>query len=101
MWVEEWSGYPPRSEVEEGFATLVRRGVALYVAFTGSWEEEYNYESQFLDMYPGVDFRKLLTLRYLPDAAHTLLDPVSRESVVEGISSWVDEAVTTDRRLAS
>ena len=101
MWVEEWSGYPPRAEVEKGFGTLVRRGVALYVAFTGSWEEEYNYESQFLDMYPGVDFHKLLTLRYLPDAAHTLLDPVSRESVVEGISSWVDEAVTTDRRLAS
>lgn len=101
MWVEEWSGYPPRAEVEEGFGALTSRGVALYVAFTGSWEEEYNYESQFLDMYPGVDFRNLLTLRYLPEAAHTLLDPVSRELVVEGICNWVTDAVTTDRRLAS
>ncbi len=101
MWVEEWSGYPPRAEVEEGFGVLVRRDVALYVAFTGSWEEEYNYESQFLDMYPGVDFRNLLTLRYLPEAAHTLLDPVSREVVVEGICNWVVDAVTADRRLAS
>lgn len=101
MWVEEWSGYPPRAEVEEGFATLARRGVALYVAFTRSWEQEYNYESQFLDMYPGVDFRDLLTLRYLPDASHTLLDPASRESVVEGICRWITEALASDRRLAS
>jgi pimeloyl-ACP methyl ester carboxylesterase len=101
MWVEEWSGYPPRAEVEEGFGVLAGRGVALYVAFTGSWEEEYNYESQFLDMYPGVDFRDLLTLRYLPEASHTLLDPTSRELVVEGICRWITDALAADRRLAS
>ncbi|MEJ2538833.1 MAG: alpha/beta fold hydrolase [Gemmatimonadota bacterium] len=101
MWVEEWSEYPPRAEVEEGYSTLTSRGVALYVAFTGSWEEEYNYESQFLDMYPEVDFRDLLTLRYLPDAAHTLLDPKSREKVVGGICEWITDALAPDHRLAS
>ncbi|HSM06621.1 MAG TPA: alpha/beta fold hydrolase [Longimicrobiales bacterium] len=101
MWVEEWSDYPPRPEVEEGYRTLVRRGVRMFVAFTGSWEEEYNYERQFLDMYPGVDFGDVLTLRYLPDAAHTLTDPVTQQAVVTDVLRWMDDAFATDRQLAS
>jgi len=101
MWVEEWSDYPPRPEVEEGYRTLVSRGVRMFVAFTGSWEEEYNYERQFIDMYPGVDFGDVLTLRYLPDAAHTLTDPVTQRAVVTDVLRWMDDAFATDRQLAS
>ncbi len=93
MFVQEWPDYPPRSAVEAGYRTLVDRGVALYVVFTGSWDEEYNYAHQFLDMYPDVCFDGLLTLLYLPRAAHTLPDPAHREAVVEGVSRWISESV--------
>lgn len=92
MWAGEWSDYPPRREVEAGYAKLVARGVRLFVVFTGSWIEEYNYENQFLDMYSKVDFGDALTLRYLPEANHTLTDPVDRRTVLRDVSDWVRDA---------
>ena len=101
MWVEEWSAYPPRSQVEAGYRALVARGVRMFVAFTGSWYDEYNYERQFIDMYPGVDFDDVLTLRYFPDATHTLTDPLIQRTVVIEVMRWLDAAFATDRQLAS
>jgi len=101
MWVEEWSAYPPRSQIEAGYRDLVARGVRMFVAFTGSWHEEYNYERQFIDMYPGVNFDDVLTLRYFPDAAHTLTDPLIQRTVVRELMRWLDAAFATDREPAS
>ena len=52
-------------------------------------------------MYPGVDFGKALTLRYLPDAAHTLTDPVTQRAMVRDVVNWMHTAFATDRQLAS
>lgn len=94
MWVSEWSDYPPRREVEAGYASLVARGVRFFVVYTGSWIEEYNHEGQFLDMYSRVDFGDALTLRHLPKANHTLTDPRDQRAVLGGVVDWVGAAFT-------
>jgi hypothetical protein len=101
MWVQEWKEYPPRTEVEKGYRKLVARGVALYVVYTGSWEHQYNHARQFLDMYRGVDFGNLLTLRHLPQAEHTLPDPEHRTMVLDGVSDWMKRVFGLGTGIAS
>jgi hypothetical protein len=96
MWVQEWKEYPPRREVQEGYRALVARGVVLYVVYTGSWQHEYNYERQFLDMYSGVDFGDRLTLRHLPAAEHTLPNPEHRMMVLDGVCAWMSRIFGDD-----
>lgn len=100
LWVEEWSGYPPRAKVEEGYRTLVARGVQLFVAFTGSWGEEYNYHRQFVDMYRGVDFSESLTLRFMPDASHTLVDPFDQRALLAEVVEWLGTVAPAQRGAA-
>ena len=101
MWVQEWKEYPPRRDVEKGYRMLVARGVSLYVVYTGSWQHQYNYQRQFLDMYPGVDFGALLTLRHLPGAEHTLPDPEHRILVLDGVADWVSRVFGREPEIAS
>ncbi len=75
---------PPRKQIEEGYRTLVARGVKFYVVFTGSWSFTYNYYNQFFDMYSKVDFGKSIDLRYMPDTNHILTDPTARLKVIDG-----------------
>jgi hypothetical protein len=89
MSVQEWPDYPPREEVAAGYARLVARGVRIHAIYTGSWKDEYNYRRQFLEMYRGVDFGGLLTLRYLPHAQHILPHPDDQKLVVGGVTEWV------------
>jgi len=101
MWAGEWSDYPPRREVEAGYAKLVARGVRLFVVFTGSWIDEYNYANQFLDMYSSVDFGDALTLRHLPEANHTLTNPVDRRAVLGDVTDWVRDVFAGDGEAVS
>lgn len=89
MWVQQWPDYPPQETVAAGYARLVERGVRIHAIYTGSWQDEYNYHRQFLDMYRGVDFGTLLTLRHLPDAYHILPHPDDQQRVMEEVTGWV------------
>lgn len=97
MWVQEWSEYPPREQVEAGYERLVERGVRIFAVYTGSWAHQYNYERQFFDMFPDVDFGSLLELRYLPEAEHTLLDPHQREIVCNDLCRWLNGSFRVGR----
>jgi len=58
--------YPPKEFVEQGYKKLVRRGVKFLYIYTGSWENQYNYLNQFFDMYPSVDFKNVVDLKFKP-----------------------------------
>jgi hypothetical protein len=100
MWVEAWPDYPPRREVRHGYERLVKRGVHIYAVYTGSWHLEFNYEGQFLDMYSGVDFGDLLTVRYLPDASHLLPKPEHQEAVLAGVTEWIIGTFAPDSEIS-
>jgi hypothetical protein len=81
MEIPVWPPYPPQEVVQAGFKTLVNRGVALLVTYTGSWNDEYNYENQFTDMYRGVNFDSLLALHYMPEANHLMTEKSDRQAL--------------------
>jgi len=89
MVVEMWPEYPPRKAVEDGYRRLVDRGVRILALYTGSWDDQYNYRTQFFHMYPGVDFGTLLDLRFMPEAVHVLPDPEMQARVIDLVDEWI------------
>jgi len=77
-----------REEMTRGFQELVGRGVALLQVFTGGLEERYNYRSQFLHSFPGVDFGDRLTLEFFSDADHTFTSFGGQTSLVRAVRRW-------------
>lgn len=77
-----WPDYPEKSLVQQGFSELVERRVKMLVTYTGDWKDEYNYEGQFNDMYPRVNFDGLLNLNYMPTANHTMTNRNDRKSII-------------------
>lgn len=88
MFVQEWEPFPPRQSVARDYAALVKRDVKFYVLFTGSWAEQYNYESQFFDMFSEVEFGASVTLEYRRDTNHIHSDPADQERLVDDLLKW-------------
>jgi hypothetical protein len=81
--------FPPQSYVEEGVQALVNRSVHLYYIFTAGQQECMNYQGQFRDMFPSVDFKNLLKETYLSDSSHIIKEPHNQKRVAEDIRDWI------------
>lgn len=79
---------PPREEAEEWMRTLVDRKVRMLHVFSGGMAENYNYHSQFRDMYRRVDFRGLARVAYFEDSTHTFTDLVHLDRLVRTVTAW-------------
>ncbi len=93
MFVQEWEPYPPRQSVARDYSMLAQRGVQFYVLYTGSWVEDYNYEAQFFDMFPEVEFGDSVTLKYRRDTDHIHSDLADQELLVRELGGWVGNII--------
>ncbi len=80
--------YADRPRITRCLQSLVDRKVHLFVTFTGSWDFIYNYETQFLDVYPGISFADRLDLSFRPDADHAFLDAGHRRRLIDDLTTW-------------
>jgi dienelactone hydrolase len=60
-------------------ADLVDRGVRIHFIYTGGANETFNHPGQLRAMFPGIDFRGLVTVDHLPRLDHT--QPLHEERV--------------------
>ncbi|MGY8779654.1 MAG: hypothetical protein ACKVIN_16240 [Longimicrobiales bacterium] len=94
--------FPPRSDVGAGLRTLLDRGVGLYFFFTGGLEE-YNYEMQHADTFPGLDLTRRAQIRHIGECSHMVTDLEHQKAVVSDVCGWArtfnDRA--TDRAVAT
>lgn len=81
----------PHAEMRGMLEQLVARDVALLCVFSGGIPKQYNYERQFLDLFPGVEFGDRLALRYVPEADHTFTGPALQERLRRSVVGWVSE----------
>ena len=88
MTVAQWPDAPSCKIVAEGYRELVARGVRFVVVYTGAWQDTYNYESQFFDMYSRVDFCKQAKLIYMPESDHIMTNPIHSQQLTSAIS-WL------------
>lgn len=78
-----WSAYPPRRDIEADYTEVAKRGVRMLVAYTGSWDNTYNYEKQFFDMFEKAGLESITHLNYMPYADHLMSDPAHRNEMFE------------------
>jgi pimeloyl-ACP methyl ester carboxylesterase len=78
---------PPRAQIESNLRRLIARGVNLFVIYTS--ESECNYERQFMDSFPSIDWRGRLTLKYLPDMDHLFSARADQVWLGDAIERWL------------
>jgi hypothetical protein len=89
------SAVPSRESVAGILCTLTSRSVCLLEVFSGGGadgEGLYRYERQFVDAFPEVDFKGLLTLAFIRDADHTFTLVSSQGKLVSLVSDWIRRA---------
>ena len=90
--------FPPRETVADGLGTLDERGVGLYFLFTGA--QEYLYERQHADAFPGVGLDDRAEVRFIPEATHTLTDLRHQERFLDDLRAWVRPMLSGGRKAA-
>lgn len=85
-----WQPQPSRDFVEQGYQSLVEKGVRLYSIYTGE-PFSYNYQGQMTDMYPNVDFSDLLTIDYFPDSSHIMQEPRFQKEIRQKVLHWLED----------
>lgn len=89
--VQQWPETPPRDVVQAGYRTLLDRSVEFLVYVTGDQEYVYNYEKQFYDMFPGLNFANRLAVYFLPKASHILAEKDGQDVVLDRTVAWVSQ----------
>jgi pimeloyl-ACP methyl ester carboxylesterase len=80
--------YLERAESTRILETLLARGVRMQFVYTGG-REAFNHEGQLHEMFPEMDFRGLVTVRYLGAIEHTQMLGRDRAELVETIAAYV------------
>jgi hypothetical protein len=84
-----WPEYPPRQETENAYQKLVDKKTKMLLVYTGSWNDTYNYENQFFDLFSKVQFGELVTLKYMPKANHVMTDESDRNEFIDAFTQFV------------
>ena len=82
---------PPKARFASEMQSLVDRGVAVYVVFSGSFIDFYSYANQFRDAFAGYDFVRRIRCEYRSDIDHTFVMRETQVKMLDLLSSWVPE----------
>ena len=87
--VDDHLGIPTRAKFAQTMDELVRRGTALYLVYSGSFIETYNYQAQLRDAFGGAAFLARARYDFMPDVDHTVTTIAAQRKVLAAIRDWV------------
>jgi hypothetical protein len=82
-------------EFAAGLAQLVERGTTVFIGYSGSVFEQYNYESQLADAFAGAPFLRNIEYAYLPQLDHTLTSVAAQREFIRLVADWAMRVVTS------
>jgi hypothetical protein len=86
---DESTANPPRAEYCHAIQTLVDRGVAIFLIFSGGVIDAYSYARQFRDGFADEPFVDKVRCNFLPEIDHTLLSLRSQNRLIDVIRNWI------------
>ncbi len=91
--------FPPREEISTGLNKLFERDMRLLALFTNGQPKHYNYEKQFEESMPDVDFKGLFSTTYYPDCTHIIAEPDQQALIIEKIAGWAGATETVTQAV--
>lgn len=96
----------PREMLRDHLERIVARDAKVFAVFTAGLEGQYNYERQFLDMFPDLDFGRSLRLEYFADSDHEFSRRDLQARLTDLVVNWAEKTdfpypgASARRRLA-
>lgn len=79
----------PREMLRDHLERIVAGDAKVFAVFTAGLEGQYNYERQFLDMFPDLDFGRSLRLEYFADSDHSFSRQDVQARLKDAVVEWV------------
>jgi hypothetical protein len=74
--------YMDHEESSRILRTLIDRGVRTHFVYTGGMRDHFHHPGQLAAMFPGIDFRDLVTVDHFPHTDHTQLLQEDRDALL-------------------
>tara|TARA_R110002049_G_scaffold72490_2_gene187121 strand:+ start:142999 stop:143916 length:918 start_codon:yes stop_codon:yes gene_type:complete len=85
--------FPDREEAVKQFQTLADRQTRMHFVYTGGISEYYNYQQQFFEMLPEVDWQQTASTTFFPHMDHVALLCEDRNQLVSHVVSEIASIV--------
>lgn len=80
---------PPKSSAINDLKTMIERKVELLYFFTAGSHRYCNYEGQFRDSFPMIDFEQQLEICFLPQVDHTFILSEDQQLMFAVVKRWL------------
>ena len=80
---------PTRAQFAQAMDALVARGTSVYLMYSGSFIEGYNYDDQLRDRFRGAKFLDGVRHDYVPDIDHTATSLPAQRKLIAAVRDWV------------
>lgn len=79
---------PARAEFARTMNALLERGVSVYLYYSGSFLEKFNYHNQLRDTFGREPFMTHIRFDYETDIDHTMTTLHAQRKVVASVADW-------------
>lgn len=79
---------PPAAEFAQALQTIVDRGVAVSMMYSGSLLNTYNYPEQFMDVFGTYPFARRIRCEFAPDIDHTVTPVSAQRKLLALVADW-------------
>ncbi len=80
---------PSRAQFAQNMETLIRRGTAVFLFYSGSYADGHNYQGQLRDAFGNAMFLDHVRYDFMADVDHTLTTLESQRRVIAIFGDWV------------
>lgn len=80
---------PTRDQFAQSMETLIRRGTAVYLFYSGSYAGGHNYKGQLRDAFGDAMFLKHVRYDFMVDVDHTLTPLETQRRVIAIFRDWI------------
>jgi pimeloyl-ACP methyl ester carboxylesterase len=86
-------GAQSHAEFAAGLETLLERGVALHMLYTGALGDRYNYAAQFDEGFASAGLSGRVSVAYWPEVNHTFTEREMQARLAQQLVTWIKAIV--------
>lgn len=93
--------FPSQAQATEDLQEFCARRMRILACYTGGAKEYYNYESQFDEMFAGVELLGCVEHGFYPNMDHVALLKEDRRLLLDRFYHWIKQVVQEQEKVTS